>query len=141
MTSARAGLDRAYRAAQYWVLAEEPFFLRVDAVSPPLDRLLANHAAVRAALLTAANPASRQVSALQNAHGHEVLAAAVGALGLIALPASNRDPDGKWPDEPGLLVLQITLTAARQLASQFGQNAWLWCELAAPVRLVWTEDP
>ena len=133
--------ERAYRDADYRIFGDEgEFSLHVGDGSAVLDRLLARHGATQAALLTAANPGSVPLAAEENARSQSALGAVVQALGLTALPACNRDPRRQWPEEPALLVLDIALTSARQLAAQFGQNAWLWCERGAPVRLVWTEE-
>lgn len=84
-----------------------------------------------AAVLTAFNPRGERVSPQFNSDAQRRLARDVEARGLPSLAGQNLDPAGIWPEENSLLVGNLDLAAARGLARQFGQLAFLWTDSSA----------
>ncbi len=134
----RTVLEDLYRKAAYWIEQPEPLLLTIDTPEPLLDGLLERLAVAHAAILTASNPGSRLLSLAENERAHRRLLDRLPGRGRDSLPVRATDPGGLWPDEIGLLVPGITLDLARRLAREFGQNAFVWCHLRQPPRLVWT---
>lgn len=131
-------LDRAYRQAHYWISDPDgPLLVEVDRPLAALDALLERRHCTAAALLTAANPGSRQLSAPDNAARQHAMEQRLAATGIACLSARAVDPRGRWPDEHGVLALGLPLDLALGLAGEFGQNAILWCARGQPPRLLW----
>ena len=127
----------AYRDADYAVrVGNAELLLHVGKPSAALDRLLAEHRATGAAFLTAANPHSERRSPEENRAAAAELERALADVNYSRFPAEGRDPSGRWPNEPGVLVLGIPRAAAEALGRQFGQNAILYFETGAPGELV-----
>ena len=124
----------AYAAARYRVFADPPFTLRVGEHSAELDALLAAHAADTWAFVTACNPGSVLLSAVENAARMEQLREVF--TGFVTFPAESSDPAGDWA-EPSVLVIGISETEAVEVAKAFGQNAILTGERGGLVELVW----
>lgn len=119
-----ADLMQAYLNTQFRV--ETPagqFTIRIGATSPPLDALLEQHGVRTWAFITAWNPGSRALSDAENHARHAALQFRLEALGLTVLPGIGEGPDGSWPPEESVLVLDIDRTTARDIGSEFGQNA------------------
>lgn len=51
----------------------------------------------------------------------------------------NRDPSGKWPDEPGFLVADAERTWVMDLGRRFLQNALVTARLGEAPRLLWLD--
>lgn len=132
-------LAQAYRRAIYRVQAGSGNLdLRVDRSHPDLAALLAARQATTAALLTACNPGSRLARPNRNASANALLVRRVRDAGLDFIPTEALDPDGRWPVEPGLLILGIECSRALDLATAFGQNAYLWIDTDGTPTLMWT---
>ncbi len=129
-------LVSAYTAAKYCVESNPPVELRVGAFNPELDKLLQQAGRVCAALITPENPFSDPLSVEENAQRHERFQASLDALGLQAIPGYGEDDAGEWHREMSYWVLVNDQQQADTLASQYGQNAYVFCELAKKVRLV-----
>ncbi len=131
-------LDRAYRRAHYRISGNHAELeLRVDQQDPALAALLARKGVETAALITACNPGSRVADPARNEAAQRALIETVDAAGLSHLASEALDPDGRWPAEPGLLVLGIRRNAALRLARSFRQNAILWIDADATPALLW----
>lgn len=127
----------AYRAARYFVgSGADALELRIDVANEELARLLAAHGVSHAAIITAHNPGSRRVSDRDNARAESALRRRVLAAGYASVPSRGVDPAGRFPDEPGLLVLGIEAAAATTLAREFAQAAIVVIEAMATPRLV-----
>jgi hypothetical protein len=134
-------LIAAYRAALYEVDAGEGAVIgfRVEEPCAALDDILRAHAAASAVLITAYNPRSRRQSAEDNTDAHRDLLAAVAKMGCDVLPSRGRDPDGKWPVEPGLLIFNLSHEKALALARRFGQYAVVWIETGRAPALLFAQ--
>jgi hypothetical protein len=133
----RDALAAAFRATTYQVeTADGVFGLRLGELNPAFDAFLARHGASRWALLTACNPgAVRQDD--ENPERQRRLQETIEALGWTSFPSLNSADDGKWPEEPGFLLLHVGEEAVRALGREFSQLACVCGETGAPPRLVW----
>ena len=126
-------LIQAYRLAIYRVLTDPPFDLRIDHYSEALADWHARVGVNYSALISAANPRSRQLDKTENQRRHSELIHQLRnhpfAEGL------NLDPSGQWPDEPSVLIGGISSKEAHALAEIWGQNAWLEADRKAIPRL------
>ncbi len=129
-------LARAYRNAEYGVLAEPPFFFRIDEPSRPLDALLEAAGVQGAAFLTACNPRSERRSAEENAAAMRALDEALAAHPYAIVPGEGRDPEGRWPAEPSVLVLGLPRSEAEAIGRAFGQSAIVYVARGDAPRLV-----
>ncbi len=132
-------LDDAYRGTTYSVLMPEGSLLalRIGERSAPLDRLLAATGHDDWAFVTACNPRSTRLDALENAERMARLAETVQARGLRAIPGESRGDGGDWPAESSLLVLGIGEPDAIELGRLFDQHAIVAGSRGGPPRLVW----
>jgi hypothetical protein len=129
-------LVEAYRNAIYEIEAESRIILKVSEYSHSLEDLHKRCNCSTSALITACNPRSQILSDAENAQRMAVLTAEIETLGYAHLPAVAKDPEGKWPDEPGLWIAGLTKNEATHLTRSFEQNALLWVEQDAIPQLV-----
>ncbi|HEY8085509.1 MAG TPA: DUF3293 domain-containing protein [Methylophilaceae bacterium] len=121
-----AELDMAYRATGYLMhLRGEAIRLRVDQPSPEFSKFLEHTQCDQWAFISAVNPGSELLTEAANAGRHRKLLATVSAQKLVYFPGDAVPNTGKWPIEPGLLLLHISLEQAMALAHEFGQAAIL----------------
>ncbi|WP_116126907.1 DUF3293 domain-containing protein [Lewinella sp. IMCC34183] len=125
-------LAAAYRNARY---VFNGFALQIDVPHPDFDRWLAHEGYHDYAFLTACNPRSKPLSATRNLARHGRLLALTGSL--THRGATGTDPDGRWPDEPGLLLLDAPREKVRDLGRRFGQYAIVEGEAGGSPRLYW----
>ncbi|MDT8450061.1 MAG: DUF3293 domain-containing protein [Wenzhouxiangellaceae bacterium] len=91
-------------------------------------------------IITAHNPAGRRRSAQSNRAAAARLENRLRELDPVPmLPACNRDPAGRWPDEPGWLFAFRDPTQVRELAEEFGQLGVVAGQPSQPVEL-WLLD-
>ena len=121
-----AELDTAYRATGYLLhLRGEAIKLRVEQSSPEFDKFLEHVGCEQWAFVSAVNPGSEILTEAANAGRHRKLLATVSAQKLTYFPGDAIPDTGKWPIEPGLLLLHVDLEQALLLAQEFGQAAIL----------------
>jgi hypothetical protein len=89
------------------------------------------------AILTPCNPRSQEASQELNVFYHHELRDALVANGNLCVNATNRDPAGSWPDEPGFLIADADPLWVRELGLRFHQNAYVACRLGEAPRLIW----
>ncbi|MBL6751368.1 MAG: DUF3293 domain-containing protein [Nevskia sp.] len=138
--SHRQQWEAAYRACHYLVLLDgHALILRPGIADPLADRRLAQEAGVARAwaVLTPCNPGSAPLDAAANAERLERLRNALAQAGLNCRHSLNRDPAGRWPDEPGFLVCDPPAGLVDGLARAFGQNAYLAGGPGTAPALVW----
>ncbi len=120
-------LIRAYREAHYIVLDEgKEIHLQVDTINLELVRLMNNHNAHTASVLTAYNPYSEVKTKQDNELAQMQLRQRFKEMGIAILEAVGRDAKEQWEPEPSVLALDLTLKQAETLADEFGQNAFIW---------------
>ena len=122
---------RAYQKALYAVLGGP--VLRLGERNPELETLLEAQAATTAAFITAANPRGEPRSHAANQVATAELQA---ALAWPFYPGEGRDPEGRWPAEPSLLVIGIPRAEAEALGRRFEQNAIVFVEKGSAPELV-----
>jgi len=138
--AARDAWEAAYRQAEYRVgLPAGELVLKVGVHDAENDRRLCREAGVRGrwAIVTPCNPDSRRLPDPANAERLIELAAIVANRELRCVGAVNRDPAGRWPDEPGVLLCDPPPGLAEELGRRFAQNAILAAALGEAPRLVW----
>jgi hypothetical protein len=135
----------AYRATTYRVAAPgRTLALRIDQHDGQLATLLQETGAQCAALLTAWNAESQRQSPAVNAMRQQALLHDLAAGGYRCLPGTNVPDGGSGPGEDwtedSVLVLNLALRAAREIASRYGQNAFLWIDRHATPQLIVTAE-
>lgn len=131
-----------FQATRYRVMASdsEVFDLRIDQLQPQFDDWLRRHGSLCWAIVSAHNPQARLLSADENALRHGALAAQSRAQGLSCLPTVSLADAGDWPPEEGFLLLDVSLTAASELAAAFLQAAIVFARTGEPPQLVWLDQ-
>jgi hypothetical protein len=133
----------AYRTTTYRVAAPgRTLRLRIDQHDAQLARLLQAAGVDCAAVLSAWNPGSQQQSRSENALRQRALLQDLAAAGFRCLPGTNlpdhrREGGEDWTEE-SVLVLNLALPAAHELAGRYGQHAFLWIDRYAAPRLIVT---
>ena len=120
----------SYREALY---AVDGLVLRIGAPSAELDTLLEAEGAASAAFLTAANPRGEQQSYAANEAAMQALRS---SLTWPFREGEGRDPQGRWPAEPSLLIIGISRGEAEVLGRKFEQNAIVFVEKGGAAELV-----
>ena len=95
-----------------------------------------------AGIVTAWNPASRQLPEGENRRADAGLRARIAAMGMEAWPtlALGTGGDGSW-DEPGWCIPGPSARAMSiALGAEFGQNAIVWIDVDGGVAIVCTRD-
>lgn len=137
------GLEQAYRDALYSVQAgvHRPCF-RIGLYNAQAEAQLSRAAGPFQAwaIITPCNPGSVALCAHENAARLENLRHWLAQQGYRWLDSSNHDAHGPWPDEPGMLVLDIPLTVAISLGRELGQLALVVARRGAAPELVWVEN-
>ena len=128
-------LIKAYEEADYVILAQPEFVLKIGEPSARLDALLDAEGAPTAAFVTPANPRSKPRPRAENAAALEKLDQIIAGAGYPWRAAEGREPDGNWR-EPGRLVIGIWREHAETLGRLFRQNAIVWLERGKAPELV-----
>ena len=125
-----AALSHAFEKAIYREHSPQgDMDVRIGQLNRPLNQLLERENSRGAAILTACNPGAQICSRAFNDAVQESLLRDLQKQDLRWWPAVNLDPKGKWPDEPSLLVLDISLQQARWQARLFKQLAFVYIPL------------
>ena len=119
-------LIQAYKETHYTVQDAEPFVLRIGEVSEALIACHKRHRVDCSAFITAWNPFSQQLTAQENEERHQALIAEIKGRSLSFLPGVGQHPSSNWPGEQSVLVLGLSLEAAKTLGRRFEQNAVVW---------------
>lgn len=131
-----AELIESYKNADYVVFGDPGFVLRIGEPSPLLDDILDAAGATTAAFITGANPGSAKKSAADNGAATATLVDLLSAAGYPHFPGEGRDPEGRWPAEPSVLVIGIYRENAKALGHLFGQSAIVFVEKGGAPELV-----
>ena len=127
-------LDRAYRNARY---VANGFTLRIDVPHPDFDRWLTDGGYHAFTILTAQNPHSTPLSPQANADRHRQLLAEPLLREYPFVDAAGSDPEGGWPEEIGVCLLDVPAEAGRALARKYRQHAIVEGRRGGRPRLVW----
>jgi hypothetical protein len=88
------------------------------------------------AYITACNPWSQSLSDAVNSDRIEKLLHVLQARSLRWLDGIGQHPSNEWAGEPSVLILGLSLAAAKVLAEDFEQNAFVWSGADARAQLV-----
>jgi len=118
--------------------------LRIDMVSPSLERLFQVNKFDQCVVITSWNPIGRKEHQLkENTTDNQRLWDKLLGMGYLVLPAWGVPDTPVWPPEASWLVLGMSKTKGVALAEEFAQLAFVHCALdkqnKAVPRLVWTE--
>ncbi|WP_341667613.1 DUF3293 domain-containing protein [Alcaligenes sp. SDU_A2] len=131
-----ASLSKAFEQAIYQVHSPAgDLTLRIGTRHARLAQLLRQENCRGAAILTAHNPQAQRCGDHFNLAAQETLLRALQQQGMRWWPAVNQDPEGQWPNEPGFLILDISLHQARLLARLAKQLAFVYIEPDGVARL------
>lgn len=92
------------------------------------------------AFLGACNPKGILMEAVVNTQRHAALCQLLQAKGQTYLEGLGIPDEGHWPPEAGVLILDITLHDALQLAAELDQLAMVYGTLNKPPQLYWTSS-
>ncbi len=131
----QAFLETHYRVHQHGPDAPA-LTLRVGQASPDLIALHNAHGVDCSAFLTAYNPFAKKVDDASNLQRQEALKQELSRRSLTFLPGEGQHPANGWPAEPSVLVLGLSLEAAKVMGRQYEQAAIVWIGLKAVPELV-----
>lgn len=129
-------LLNAYRQAEYVVFGEPPLVLRIGEANRRLDTMLEAAGKHTAAFLTACNPRGERRSDAENQAAQVRLERALEERSYGCYPGEGRDPGGRWPAEPSLLVVGIPRAEAEAFGRRFDQIALAFVERGGAPQLV-----
>lgn len=130
-------LHRIYCASVYVC---HNYRLRPGLVNAPWEEYLALRGINSYTFLTAYNPFSEIGLAIhENLARSQVLRSVVKEQGLVAMPAAGVDPSGDWPEEVGLMLLDVPLELSLSLGIQFEQNAVFHGSRGQAGRVLWCQ--
>lgn len=126
----------AYRETHFIVSEPERLVLQVGTHNAGLAQLHAQFGASSSAFVTACNPFSQEVGAVNNAQRTMSLEADLRETRFTYFEGVGENPNGNWPGEASFLVLGIPLDEARALGSRHEQNAIVWSDADAVPQLI-----
>jgi len=126
---------QAYRETYYYVEGDASITLLVDQKNDALAALHKTAGVESSAFVTAWNPYGRKCDDETNAELQRKLTDELTTRGLRFVNGVGRHPESDWA-EPSLLVLGISLEAAKRLGVRYEQNAIVWCGASAVPELV-----
>jgi Protein of unknown function (DUF3293) len=134
-------LRESFRKARYQLhLPAGTAELAVDQPCTPLGAWLGANGCTCAALLTAFNPGGRLRDASLNMAAQLELESRLAGGGFSLIQGIALDPTGNWPPEPSVLAARLSSGDAMIIARDFGQAAFLWCDVDAIPRLMETDQ-
>jgi hypothetical protein len=119
-------LIQAYKETHYTVQDVDPFVLRIGEVSEDLMACHKRHRVDFSAFITAWNPFSQSLTVQKNEERQQALIAEIKGRSLSFLPGVGQHPSNNWPGEQSVLVLGLSLEAAKTLGRRFDQHAVVW---------------
>ncbi|WP_168797664.1 DUF3293 domain-containing protein [Neolewinella litorea] len=127
-------LARAYRNAVYVV---NGFDLKIDEPHPDFDAWLTERGHHHYLILTAYNPYSTPLPAAVNAERHATLLHLLEARNFSFTAASGSDPEGGWPEELGVCLLDVPREQAYAIGRIYQQHAVVEGQRGGTPDLVW----
>lgn len=135
----QSDLEHVFTDAAYQVSLDDAWLTLTigNACPETLAAWLRAHGNRTGWVITACNPGAKILAPGINAARNRALHDWTDQHGLPCLESINVDPDGQWPDEPGLLIGDLEEGLARVLAQRFGQFAIVAAPPDRPVDLLW----
>jgi len=127
---------QAYLETHYHVHGDAPTTLKVGDFCPTLSALHAAASVECSAFITACNPFSQELDDAENALRQVALAHTSRQRGLITLDGVGLHPTNRWTGEASFLALGLSLSDARSLGAEHGQNAIVWAGADAVPQLI-----
>lgn len=131
-----AELFQAFTESDYIVHHEPPFTMNIGVPCPHLKQLMAERKALCAAFITAWNPSAQQLSDTENETRHQALKASLAHRGQAFIEGIGQHPRNGWPGEHSVLILDLDREAAKALAGQYEQLAFVWSDASGVPTLV-----
>lgn len=125
-TAIAESLIQAYVETDYFVHTQPAITLRVNEQSPQMMKLHKQHRVACSAFITAFNPYSQSCTLEVNLSRQQELISELKVRSLKFIEGVGQHPSNAWSGEPSLLVLGLSLEAAKILGSRFEQNALVW---------------
>lgn len=125
-TAIAESLIQAYIETDYVVHTQPAITLRVNEQSPQMMKLHKQHRVACSAFITAFNPYSQSCTPEVNLSRQQELISELKVRSLKFIEGVGHHPSNAWSGEPSLLVLGLSLEAAKILGSRFEQNALVW---------------
>lgn len=120
-------LIRAYREALYEFTDKDiNLVLKVGIISEELSEFMTLNNYSSAAVITAFNPYSEQLSNDDNEKLQSALKSDLEALNLTIFNGYGRDSQNQWPAEPSFLVFSPKINDIENLALKYKQHAFLF---------------
>jgi hypothetical protein len=113
-------IQDAYRGADYRV---NGFLLRIDVAHPGFDTFLEGQGVEYYVVLTADNPRSVRLAPPVNQARRDTLLQLLKVRGSRYVAATGEDPQGRWPVEEGVCLLDPSPEDARELGRLYEQHA------------------
>ena len=135
-TTIDSSLIASYQSANYHVHTPQPFTLNIGVPSPQLKALYLKMHIKSAGFITAYNPHSQALPDKENVLRNAKLIEEIQQRSLKFINGVGQCPESDWPEEQSILVLGISLEAAKALGKEYGQNAIVWCDADALPQLV-----
>jgi hypothetical protein len=128
---------RAYRATDYRIgHTSQDIVLTIGKRSERLAALFSNNCVDCGAFLTAYNPQGTVQTDTANDQAHAELAAKLQALGLQAVEGSGSEDGTEWPSEKSYFALGLALEPAKEIGTNFDQDAIVWVGADAVPQLI-----
>lgn len=128
--------ENAYRNAIYFI--EQPSFsLRIDERNEAWNRYCYINGIDYYALVTPFNPASRLSTAEENARKLLDFCESIKRDNVNSYFYRSIDPNYEWPDEIGLVLLNVKPEYAYKCAKKYGQNAFAEAKTGQSLKLSW----
>ncbi len=125
-TAIAESLIQAYIETDYVVHTQPAITLRVNEQSPQMMKLHKQHRVACSAFITAFNPYSQSCTPEVNLSRQQELMSELKVRSLKFIEGVGQHPSNAWSGEPSLLVLGLSLEAAKILGRRFEQNALVW---------------
>ena len=125
-TNITPDLIQAYRETHYRAEGATPFTLRVGQVSEEVIKAFEECGLKSCAFVTAWNPYSIALKPEENAIRERKLNLHLNAQGLAHTPGEGVHPSNGWTGERSSLIWGVSEVSAREIATAFQQNAFIW---------------
>lgn len=134
-------LEKAYLDTTYSVLVDgEKYDIKIGKQIPSvINCLFENENEKSAVILTAWNPRSKALSLEENKERNNKLHSYLKNNKYIIYKALGQGKDASWPAEESFFIPGVTRETAEQYAVEYGQYAYVWCEIEKPASLIFTK--
>lgn len=132
---------QAYLETDYIVHTDQPLKLRIAKPNSEIQKLHKQHRVECSAFITAFNLYPQSCNLDDNLARQHELIAELKSRSLKFIEGIGQHSSKDWPCEPSLLVLGLSLEAAKILGSRFKQNALIWIGSDAIPELVLLRYP